>query len=276
MTTTTTTTTTTNTATATETTDDDERTTQIFFLLFSAILVIVLFLSRFLEESPRLRTYISEPAMILLVGMFCSLIVRLLNESDYEEYQNHYQSEHDGTDDYFAFAYDNQYHNDGEDFNESEYASKYMRALPNFLLLFPSKVFFLALLPPILFNSGYQLQRELFYRHFGAIALFSIGGTVLSAFGAGGFLWFLSTKGWLGDAFNPTPLELLTFGALIAATDTGTLVFCSGSDPIEIGCFPSLVVRSECSFPSFLSFFLRICTSNFPNIFWPCLYPYAQ
>ncbi|OEU13844.1 Sodium/hydrogen exchanger [Fragilariopsis cylindrus CCMP1102] len=99
-----------------------------------------------------------------------------------------------------------------------------MRALPNFFLLFPSKVFFLALLPPILFNSGYQLQRELFYRHFGAIALFSIGGTVLSAFGAGGFLWFLSTKGWLGDAFNPTPLELLTFGALIAATDTVSVV----------------------------------------------------
>mmetsp|Transcript_24711 Transcript_24711/g.58009 ORF Transcript_24711/g.58009 Transcript_24711/m.58009 type:complete len:810 (+) Transcript_24711:424-2853(+) len=202
----------------------DERTTQIFFLCFSTIFVVVLFLSRILEDSPRLRSYISEPAMVLLVGMFCSLIVRLLNESDYEEYQNHYQSEHDGADDQYDDAYDDLYYQAGEEFDESEYASKYLRALPNFFLLFPSKVFFLALLPPILFNSGYQLQRELFYRHFSAIALFSIGGTALSAFGAGGFLWFLSERGWLGDAFEPTPLELLTFGALIAATDTVSVV----------------------------------------------------
>lgn len=155
--------------------------------------------------------------MVLLVGMFCSLIVRLLNESDYEEYQNHYSDQYNN-------AYDDQYYNAGEEFDESEYASKYLRALPNFFLLFPSKIFFLALLPPILFNSGYQLQRELFYRHLGAIALFSIGGTVLSAFGAGCFLWFLNSRGWLGDAFEPTPLELLTFGALIAATDTVSVV----------------------------------------------------
>eukprot|EP00536_Pseudo-nitzschia_multiseries_P000827 jgi/Psemu1/179645/e_gw1.10.148.1 len=179
----------------------DERTPQIFFLCFSTILVAVLFLSRCLEDSPRIRTYLSEPAMTLLVGMFCSLIVRFLNDD-----------------------YDDQYQNAGEDFDESEYASKYLRALPNFFLLFPSKIFFLALLPPILFNSGYQLQRELFYRHFSAIALFSIVGTALSAFGAGGFLWFLNTKGWLGDAFEPTPMELLTFGALIAATDTVSVV----------------------------------------------------
>mmetsp|Transcript_24581 Transcript_24581/g.67841 ORF Transcript_24581/g.67841 Transcript_24581/m.67841 type:complete len:812 (+) Transcript_24581:341-2776(+) len=202
----------------------DERAPQIFFLCFSTILVVVLFLSRLLEDSPRLRTYLSEPAMTLLVGMFCSLIVRLLNESDYEEYQNHYQSEHDEADQYYANNYDDQYQDADEDFDESEYASKYLRALPNFFLLFPSKIFFLVLLPPILFNSGYQLQRELFYRHFGAIALFSIVGTALSAFGAGGFLWFLNTRGWLGDAFEPTPMELLTFGALIAATDTVSVV----------------------------------------------------
>ena len=193
-------------------------------LCFSTILVVVLFLSRVLEESPQLRTYISEPAMTLLVGMFCSLIVRLLNEADYEEYQNHYQSEHDGADDFYTRNRDDKYYNAEEEFDESEYASKYLRALPNFFLLFPSKVFFLALLPPILFNSGYQLQRELFYRHFSAIALFSIGGTALSAFGAGGFLCFLNARGWLGDAFDPTPLELLTFGGLIAATDTVSVV----------------------------------------------------
>lgn len=181
----------------------DERTTHIFFLCFSAILVVVLFLSRILEDSPRLRTYISEPAMILLVGTFCSLIVRLIDQAEFEG------------DDMDNDIYDDQY-------DESEYTSS--RSLPKIFLLFPSKVFFLALLPPILFNSGYQLQRELFYRHLSPIALFSVGGTALSAFGAGGFLWLLSSKGWLGDAFEPTPLELLTFGALIAATDTVSVV----------------------------------------------------
>jgi sodium/hydrogen exchanger 8 len=138
-------------------------------------------------------------------------LVRILNEKEYEEYQNHYDEA------YEAYA-------DAEDFDETEYASEVFHSqLPTFFLYFPSKVFFMALLPPILFNSGYQLQRELFYRHFSPIALFSCAGTCVAAFGAGGFLIGIKSLGWMGS-FDPSPLELMTFGALIAATDTVSVV----------------------------------------------------
>jgi NhaP-type Na+/H+ or K+/H+ antiporter len=75
-------------------------------------------------------------------------------------------------------------------------------------------------LPPILFNSGYELQRELFFRHFRAIVSFAVVGTIVSGFATGFILFGLEKLNWFGEDFNPSILELLTFGALIAATDT--------------------------------------------------------
>jgi hypothetical protein len=192
--------------------DSDSKTTQIFFLCFSGILVLVLFLSKFLEDSPRIRRFLSEPAMTLLVGIFFSFLVRILNEKDYEEYQNHYDEEM-----YQAMQ-------NNEEFDDEEYMEQYFKSdLPQFFLFFPNRIFFMALLPPILFNSGYQLQKELFYRHFLPIALFSCVGTCIAAFAAGGFLIGMKNLGLMGT-FDPTSLELLTFGALIAATDTVSVV----------------------------------------------------
>jgi NhaP-type Na+/H+ or K+/H+ antiporter len=207
--------------------DRDSKTTQIFFLCFSGILVLVLFLSKYLEDSPRLRTVLSEPAMTLLIGIFFSFIVRILNEADYEAYEDNYeeyqasmqQVTDDDTDDYM----NNNNNNNNYYYDETPTEAEYIEELPQFFLWFPNKVFFMALLPPILFNSGYQLQRELFYRHFAAITLFSCLGTCISAFGAGGFLIVCRNCGLLGQ-FNPTTMELLTYGALIAATDTVSIV----------------------------------------------------
>jgi hypothetical protein len=49
------------------------------------------------------------------------------------------------------------------------------------LLSFSPNVFFMAMLPPIMFNSGYQLRRELFYRHIKPIVLFACLRTTISA-----------------------------------------------------------------------------------------------
>ena len=57
--------------------------------------------------------------MILLVGTFCSLIVRLIDEAEFEG------------DDMDNDIYDDQY-------DESEYTSS--RSLPKIFLLFPSKI----------------------------------------------------------------------------------------------------------------------------------------
>lgn len=188
------------------------KTTQIFFLYFSAILCLILVLSRLLEEYPRLRRYLSEPAMTLLVGITCSFLVRTfwnVDEGDLDAYEAQHAQ---GGDDAYG---------GGNVYNYNEYGEE--DELPEFFLYFPSNVFFMALLPPILFNSGYQLQRELFYRHFLPIVLFSIVGTCLSAFGAGGFLILIQRLGWMGN-FDFTIMELVTFGALIAATDTVSVV----------------------------------------------------
>lgn len=174
---------------------------------------MVLFLSKFLEDSIKLRRYLSEPAMTLLLGIFFSLIVRLLNEADYEEYEQHYEEEYNNNADNANY----------QDFDEDAFADQYMGDLPQFFLFFPNNIFFMALLPPILFNSGYQLQRELFYRHFSPIALYSCLGTCVAAAGSGAFLIAMKRLGLMG-AFDPSNLELMTFGALIAATDTVSVV----------------------------------------------------
>jgi NhaP-type Na+/H+ or K+/H+ antiporter len=188
--------------------DGENKTVQIYFLCFSGILVLVLFLAKFLEDAPLIRRYLSEPAMTLLLGIFFSFLVRILNERDYEDYVEHYEEE------YNAGNYE---------MNEDEFANQYMGELPQFFLFFPNNVFFMALLPPILFNSGYQLQKELFYRHFSPIALYSCLGTCVAAAGSGGFLIAMKRWGLMGE-FDPSNLELLTFGALIAATDTVSVV----------------------------------------------------
>jgi NhaP-type Na+/H+ or K+/H+ antiporter len=95
--------------------------------------------------------------------------------------------------------------------------------LANKTISFSSNIFFMALLPPILFNSGYELQIELFYRHIKPITLFAALGTNISGFATGFALYGVNLLGWFGY-FDLTPLELLTFGALIATTDTSVRV----------------------------------------------------
>ena len=171
-----------------------EKTLQIFFLAFSTIFVLILFLSKFLDDSPRARYFLSKPSLTLLVSIFCSFLVS------------------------FFLVPDNIDVNDEENDNSSDTFD-----LATTILLFPRQLFFMALLPTILFNSGYQLQRELFFRHIKPIALQACFGTCICAFGTGFSLYFVKEAGWIGD-FDPTLLELLAFGSLIAATDTVSIV----------------------------------------------------
>ncbi|ACI65746.1 predicted protein, partial [Phaeodactylum tricornutum CCAP 1055/1] len=87
------------------------------------------------------------------------------------------------------------------------------------LLSFSPQVFFIALLPPIIFNSGYHLRRELFLRHVLPVALFAVLGTIVSALTIAFVLWAVTHGGLAGNDFRPALTELLTFGALLSATD---------------------------------------------------------
>lgn len=176
--------------------DDSERTASLYFLVFGSVLALVLLLSRALHSRPKLNSILSEPAMVLLVGIFVSFLVnsavgigRTINME-----------------------------NAGDD-DAAQQAAQIDGDLTQTILSFPNKVFFMALLPPILFNSGYQLQRELFYRHIKPISLYAALGTTVSGLSTGCALYGFKQLGWLGG-FDPNFLELCTFGALIAATDT--------------------------------------------------------
>ncbi|XP_065323358.1 sodium/hydrogen exchanger 9-like [Gordionus sp. m RMFG-2023] len=83
-------------------------------------------------------------------------------------------------------------------------------------LTFDPEVFFNVLLPPIIFNAGYSLNRANFFNNIGTITTFAFVGTVVSAFVAGS-IFFALTLIWpsLGFRFN----DCLFFGATISATD---------------------------------------------------------
>lgn len=86
------------------------------------------------------------------------------------------------------------------------------------LVEFSPTVFFIALLPPIIFYSGYTLEKRHFFSNFGAIAALAVVGTSLSTILVGSGLYGLSKLGLL----YPTDFEFsecLAFGALISATD---------------------------------------------------------
>lgn len=86
------------------------------------------------------------------------------------------------------------------------------------LVNFSPTMFFVALLPPIIFQSGYTVHKRHFFSNIRGIAAFALIGTFFSTIFIGCFLYMLSQIG----ALSPRDLDLsecLTFGALISATD---------------------------------------------------------
>jgi len=86
------------------------------------------------------------------------------------------------------------------------------------LVDFSPFLFFVGLLPPIIFSSGYSVHKNHFFANFGAVSAFALCGTLFSAVFVGVLLYGLARAG----ALAPHQLDLaecLTFGALISATD---------------------------------------------------------
>lgn len=170
-----------------------KQTYTLYFVLFSILLTSVLILSKLLHHCRPLNKILSEAALVLMISMSVGYLINAV---------------------YIQGAID-----DDGDANAAEDAGQVAQKL----LSFSPNVFFMALLPPIIFNSGYQLRRELFYRHISPITLFAALGTTASALVCAGLLWVVKVLGLMGS-FDPTPLELLAFGSLIAATDTVSVI----------------------------------------------------
>ena len=83
------------------------------------------------------------------------------------------------------------------------------------LLSFSPTTFFVVLLPPIIFNSGYHVRRDLFFRYMTPICLYACLGTAICTMVVGAMLYMVREI----FTFDVSLLELLAFGALISATD---------------------------------------------------------
>lgn len=85
-------------------------------------------------------------------------------------------------------------------------------------LVFSPNVFFFILLPPIIFEAGYTLEKKPFFRNLGSIMTYAIFGTLVSTILFGLIMWGFARAGAFPlDTANP--LECLLFGSLISATD---------------------------------------------------------
>ncbi|KAI5398467.1 hypothetical protein KIW84_064019 [Lathyrus oleraceus] len=85
------------------------------------------------------------------------------------------------------------------------------------ILIFNEDLFFLYLLPPIIFNAGFQVKKKQFFKNFTSILLFGVLGTVISfcLISLGAFLLF--------NGIGITNLGIkdhLAIGAILSATDS--------------------------------------------------------
>lgn len=81
---------------------------------------------------------------------------------------------------------------------------------------FSPTAFFLVLLPPIIFESGYNLHKGNFFQNIGSILVFAILGTAISAFVIGAGVYLL---GLAQVAYKLNFVESFAFGSLISAVD---------------------------------------------------------
>jgi len=162
-----------------------------YFVVFLSILAFVLILSKFLHDAPRVAAVFPEAGMIIIVGLILGYII------------------------YIATPMSG---NNEEIDDDSIFSGELSQWVAEGLLSFSPKIFFHVLLPPIIFNSGYNLKRGVFFRHIVPISLFACLGTAISTIGIAFILEALKVVDLTGG-FNPHFTELLTFGALISATD---------------------------------------------------------
>jgi NhaP-type Na+/H+ or K+/H+ antiporter len=79
------------------------------------------------------------------------------------------------------------------------------------------------LLPPIIFESGYNMNKVMFFKNIASILALALIGTVISTAVVGVGLWLV--RSWfLTEAQHISLIECLVFGALISATDPVTVL----------------------------------------------------
>lgn len=91
------------------------------------------------------------------------------------------------------------------------------------IITFDPVFFFLVLLPPIIFESGYNMKKRHFFKNILSICLLAFVGTFVSCMIFGLLIYLFSNiLGWTSNSL--TLLECFAFGSLISATDPVTVL----------------------------------------------------
>lgn len=104
-------------------------------------------------------------------------------------------------------------------------------------LSFEPELFFFLLLPPIIFEAGYSLQKSDFFANFWTISLYAVIGTIISTFIVGFSVYLLGILK-IVEIDASSPMESLVFGALISAVDPVATLSIMGNP--ELNCDPLL------------------------------------
>ncbi len=80
-------------------------------------------------------------------------------------------------------------------------------------------IFFLFMLPPIIFDAGFFMPNRLFFDHLGTILLMAVVGTIWNALTIGLSLYGCGQAGIFGEDRDLNILETLLFSSLISAVD---------------------------------------------------------
>lgn len=126
--------------------------------------------------------------------------------------------------------------------------------------VFSPTAFFLVLLPPIIFESGYNLHKGNFFQNIGSILVFAIVGTTISALVIGAGIYLL---GLADVAYRLNFVESFAFGSLISAVDpvaTVAIFHALDVDPIL-----NMLVFGESILNDAISIVLTTTISNTPE-----------
>ena len=89
------------------------------------------------------------------------------------------------------------------------------------------------MLPPIIFEAGYSLQRKSFFENIGAITLYAMFGTLISTLVVGYLTFYFAKIGIIYGVDKESPMEALLFGALISAVDPVATLSIMGSPELQ-------------------------------------------
>lgn len=127
--------------------------------------------------------------------------------------------------------------------------------------VFSPTAFFLVLLPPIIFESGYNLHKGNFFQNIGSILVFAIIGTTISALVIGAGIYLL---GLADVAYRLNFVESFAFGSLISAVDpvaTVAIFHALDVDPVL-----NMLVFGESILNDAISIVLTTTISNTPSL----------